>query len=94
MPSSSLLISAAAGTLDCEAKWQVNGKHYSKTLEAWLAKQDSNREQVMQTFKECYGKDARLWFQRWRIFYMACSELFAYNDGKEWPVMHYRFAKA
>lgn len=94
MPSSSLLISAASGTLDCEEQWLVNGNHYSKTLEAWLDKQDANREKVMQTFKACYGRDAGLWFQRWRIFYMACSELFAYNDGKEWPVMHYRFVKA
>lgn len=94
MPSSSLLISAASGALDCEEKWYVNGNHYSKTLEAWLEKQDANRESVMQTFKECYGEDAKLWFQRWRIFYMACSELFAYNGGKEWPVMHYRFTKA
>lgn len=93
MPSSKLLISAAKGTLDCEEKWHVNGNHYSKTLEAWLQKQDIHRESVMRTFRECYGDDAKLWFQRWRIFYMACSELFAYNRGREWPVMHYRFRK-
>ena len=94
MPSSTLLVSAAEGILNCEDKWFVNGEHYSKTLEAWLDKQDANKESVMQTFRDCYGKDAKLWFQRWRIFYMACSELFAYNQGKEWPVMHYRFTKA
>lgn len=94
MPSSTLLISAAEGILHCEDRWFVNGIHYSKTLEAWLDKQDAHKAEVMQTFRECYGKDAKLWFQRWRIFYMACSELFAYKDGKEWPVMHYRFSKA
>ena len=94
MPSSNLLIEAAEGALRCEEKWHVNGKHYSKTLEAWLDKQDAHKTMVTDTFRKCYGKDAPLWFQRWRIFYMACSELFAYNGGKEWPVMHYRFAKA
>ncbi|MGB0743114.1 MAG: SAM-dependent methyltransferase, partial [Opitutales bacterium] len=94
MPSSNLLVSAAGDLLQCEEKWLVNGLHYSKTLEAWLKKQDTNHDRVMQTFKNCYGKDAKLWYQRWRIFYMACSELFAYNNGKEWPVMHYRFTKA
>lgn len=94
MPSSSLLVSAAEGLLNCEKKWFVNGDHYSKTLEAWLEKQDANRESVLRTFRECYGHDAKLWFQRWRIFYMACSELFAYHEGGEWPVMHYRFVKA
>lgn len=93
MPSSSLLISAAEGSLSCEEKWEVNGKHYSQTLEAWLKRQDAHRDEVMATFKSCYGKDAKVWFQRWRIFYMACSELFAYKEGQEWPVMHYRFAK-
>ncbi|PXA03920.1 SAM-dependent methyltransferase [Coraliomargarita sinensis] len=94
MPSSTLLISAAEGILNPEEKWFVNGNHYSRTLEAWLQKQDANREDVLQTFRECYGSSAKLWYQRWRIFYMACSELFAYNEGREWPVMHYRFVKA
>lgn len=93
MPSSSLLLSASEGILNCEEKWYVNGNHYSKTLEAWLQKQDENQACVMRIFRECYGKDAKLWFQRWRMFYMACSELFAYNKGREWPVMHYRFVK-
>jgi len=94
MPASSLLVTAAEGILQCEEKWQVNGVHYSKTLEAWLQRQDAQKDAVMHTFKECYGRDAKLWFQRWRIFYMACSELFAYNEGEEWPVMHYRFVNS
>lgn len=94
MPSSSLLISAASELFVCEDKWFINGEHYSKTLEAWLDKQDANHEEVMQIFHKCYGAQAKLWFQRWRIFYMACSELFAYNNGVEWPVMHYRFKKS
>ncbi len=93
MPSAELLPTAAE-SLEEEARWTVNGRHYSRTLEAWLIKQDHNAEGVIDILSECYGaKDAKLWAQRWRIFYMACSELFAYNDGKEWPVMHYRFVK-
>jgi cyclopropane-fatty-acyl-phospholipid synthase len=93
MPSAELL-PCAAERLKEEARWAVNGRHYSRTLEAWLARQDENSEAVLKTLRHCYGaKEARLWAQRWRIFYMACSELFAYNEGQEWPVMHYRFAK-
>ena len=93
MPSAELLPTAAE-TLSEEARWTVNGTHYSHTLEAWLAKQDRNAEKVRVIFRDCYGsRDAKLWAQRWRIFYMACSELFAFNNGEEWPVMHYRFVK-
>lgn len=94
MPSVELLPTAALGILEEEQRWSVNGQHYSRTLEAWLAKQDSHAERVHEIFLSCYGKkDVRLWAQRWRIFYMACSELFAYNKGEEWPVTHYRFAQ-
>jgi cyclopropane-fatty-acyl-phospholipid synthase len=94
MPSTDLLPTAANGLLNEEERWTVNGKHYSRTLEAWLKKQDANKDAVIDTFLKCYGShDAKLWAQRWRIFYMACSELFAYNNGEEWPVTHYRFAK-
>lgn len=93
MPSVNLLPIAAEGILSLDEKWVVNGNHYSRTLEAWLKKQDENTDAVMNTFRECYGAAAKVWFQRWRIFYMACSELFAYRDGEEWPVVHYRFQK-
>ena len=92
MPSVGLLPEAA----DClteEERWDVNGIHYSKTLEAWLDKQDANEAAISPTFQQCYGNKAKLWIQRWRMFYMACSELFAYKDGTEWFVMHYRFSK-
>lgn len=93
MPSVELLPTAAEALKE-EARWQVNGQHYSRTLEAWLQQHDRDAALVEDTFRDCYGaKKAKLWSQRWRIFYMACSELFAYNHGEEWPVMHYRFLK-
>jgi cyclopropane-fatty-acyl-phospholipid synthase len=40
-----------------------------------------------------YGnRNARLWFQRWRMFWMACAETFGYDHGREWVIAHYRLA--
>ena len=92
MPSMDLLPKTAKGFKELN-RWEINGVHYSKTLEAWLAKQDEDEDAIMEQFADTYGKDAKLWIQRWRIFYLACSELFAYKGGKEWLVMHYLLAK-
>lgn len=92
MPSINYLPSAAKPFKELN-RWEINGAHYSKTLEAWLLKQDQEERTILKHFLNTYGKDSILWVQRWRIFYLACSELFAYNGGKEWPVMHYLFAK-
>ncbi|PDH28456.1 MAG: SAM-dependent methyltransferase [Puniceicoccaceae bacterium MED-G31] len=91
MPSADLL-PTAANEFNEEARWSVNGQHYSRTLEAWLQKQDLQSVEVLRSLQPCYGKDTKLWLQRWRIFYIACSELFAYNSGHEWCVTHYRFS--
>ena len=91
MPSADLL-PTAAHEFNEEARWSVNGQHYSRTLEAWLQKQDLQSVEVLRSLQPCYGKDTKLWLQRWRIFYIACSELFAYNSGHEWCVTHYRFS--
>jgi len=41
-----------------------------------------------------YGDaQADVWTQRWRMFFMACEELFGYRQGQEWLVCHYRFGK-
>lgn len=80
--------------LQLDRRWLVNGQHYEKTSNAWLENMDKHQKEIMQLFETVYGKDfAKIWFQRWRIFFMACAELFGYADGNEWMVAHYRFVK-
>lgn len=80
--------------LSCEADWFQYGTHYQKTAEAWLTNTDANRDVILPLFEQTYGKaNAAVWLQRWRIFYMACAELWGYANGTQWGVSHYRFAK-
>ena len=79
--------------LRIEDRWLVDGTHYERTANHWLANQDGRRDEVMAILREAYGDAAKLWFQRWRMFWMACAELFGYDHGREWMVAHYRFSK-
>jgi len=72
-----------------EDHWRVNGEHYQQTSEDWLLLMDSRRELIMPVLEKVYGAEAEVWFQRWRVFFMACAELFGYNQGNEWFVGHY-----
>jgi cyclopropane-fatty-acyl-phospholipid synthase len=74
--------------LEVERQWRVNGIHYSRTLEAWLGAMDAHRARLMPVFRATYGAEATRWFARWRMFFMACSELFRYRNGNEWFVAH------
>jgi cyclopropane-fatty-acyl-phospholipid synthase len=77
-----------------EKHWRVNGNHYRKTADAWLARMDARKDSIIPIIADVFGKtDAALWFQRWRIFFMACDELWGYADGEEWMVSHYRLKK-
>jgi len=93
MPSDDLL-SHLQDHLVIEKHWRVNGKHYSRTAEAWLVNQDKNRKAILPIMEDVYGReDAKRWFQRWRIFFMACAELWGFRNGQEWLVSHYRLRK-
>ena len=74
--------------------WRWSGTHYEKTANAWLANLDARRDQVLPILAGVYGDaEALRWLQRWRIFFLACAELFGYAGGEEWGVSHDLFEK-
>ena len=75
--------------LRMEASWRLPGLHYRETLEAWLAKLDHNRAAAEAVLADAGEPDPARAVQRWRMFLMACSELFGYQDGRVWGVSHY-----
>jgi cyclopropane-fatty-acyl-phospholipid synthase len=79
--------------LTLEQQWAWDGTHYARTSEAWLDNMDQNHDQIMGIFRSVYGEQASVWFQRWRVFFMSCAELFNYDQGREWGVSHYLFSK-
>jgi cyclopropane-fatty-acyl-phospholipid synthase len=93
MPSENLLLRFQRD-LKLLERWRVDGTHYQKTSECWLANIDRRRGEVLEVLAKAYGKDeAERWFQRWRMFFLACAELFGYRRGQEWFVGHYLFER-
>lgn len=77
-----------------ERRWTWPGVHYERTANAWLENLDDHRFEVLEILASVYSRaDARRWRQRWRLFFMACAELFGFDEGREWKVCHLRFAR-
>ena len=79
--------------LRLESEWWVDGVHYERTANAWLEKLDENRADVVDALRSTYDDQSELWMRRWRMFFMACAELFGFDHGREWLVAHYLFSK-
>ncbi len=93
MPSHGLL-SQFPDLFTVEADWRWDGRHYERTALDWLANYDANAEAVMAVLKPVYGRKAKLWFRRWRLFFLATAGLFGHRQGTEWGVSHYRLKPA
>lgn len=93
MPSYDLL-SQLAIPLRVEQQWEVNGDHYAKTCLAWLENLDRSSSEIVGLFSAELGPaGARRQLARWRMFVMACEELFAFAEGREWFVSHCLLAR-
>ncbi len=93
MPSHALLPSFDQH-LKLNKSWNLDGTHYQKTAEAWLTHLNQNQNEIHTLFQATYGlKEAKRWMWRWRLFFLACAELFGYKKGSEWGVSHYLLSK-
>ena len=87
MPSEHLM-EQFEGPVRLDRRWRLNGQHYERTALAWLENMDRHRDEIRGIFESVYGTDAERWFHRWRMFFLACAELFGYKHGEEWFVSH------
>ena len=77
-----------------DGHWQINGTHYQKTSKDWLRNMDAAKKTRMPLLAETYGAgQAKSWWVRWRIFFLACAELWGYRKGTEWLVSHFLLEK-
>jgi cyclopropane-fatty-acyl-phospholipid synthase len=80
--------------LAVQRRWVVPGTHYARTARAWLDRTDAKSEQLLPVLAATYGAgEARRWLERWRMFFMACEELFGWAEGSEWWVSHALFGR-
>lgn len=90
MPSVELLPAAAAEHFEVAETWWVNGTHYARTARAWLENLDRQRKAMTALLApSAPGGDGRAAVRRWRVFFMACEELWGFNGGETWGVAHY-----
>lgn len=92
MPSDDLLMSFD-DHFSVLGHWRVPGTHYQKTCRAWLENMDRNRRDIEPIFRAVYGAETQKWVNYWRVFFMACEELFGFRKGSDWMVSHYLFVK-
>ncbi|HVP68184.1 MAG TPA: cyclopropane-fatty-acyl-phospholipid synthase family protein [Anaeromyxobacteraceae bacterium] len=94
MPSRDLL-PRIGGPLEVERTWHVPGSHYARTAEAWRERLDLGFGRAVDALSTAMPRrEATIQAHRWRLFFLACAELFGFAGGEEWAVTHYRLRPA
>jgi cyclopropane-fatty-acyl-phospholipid synthase len=94
MPSAGLM-KRFDRALRVESEWRIPGTHYARTADAWLENLDRARDAVLGTLgADLDPREAWLRLRRWRLFFLAVSELFGFADGGEWGISQYRLVRS
>lgn len=93
MPSDDLLLHEQRD-LVIDSHWQLNGRHYAKTLQAWLQNLDHSRAACLSALAEGSNPatpEAQL--NRWRLFLLASIGTWRMRRGNEFGVSQYLFRR-
>ena len=87
--------------LNLKKSIKINGKHYSYTIESWLTNMDNNKDKLKNIISNMYNikndnnnNNNQLidaWWNRWRLFSLATSQTFKYQNGNVWYIALYLF---
>jgi cyclopropane-fatty-acyl-phospholipid synthase len=92
MPSDDLL-TRFQRDLRLSGHWGVDGTHYARSAEAWVRRMDEHEDELLEVLAVAYGQSqARARLANWRVFFLACAELWGFRGGGEWGISHYLFA--
>ncbi len=93
MPARDLLFRCRGGLAPLDS-WEVSGRHYQRTADAWLRNLDANAVAARKSLAT--GEDPRPvdeQYAAWRLFFLITSESFGFNAGQSWMVGHYLLGK-
>ena len=75
-------------------QWRVPGIHYMKTANEWVVNMRKNKNKILEILSQDYPENSPiLKYNAWKIFFLACAELFGFNKGNDWMVFHYLMKK-
>lgn len=84
----------AAGSLVLRGHWAVGGEHYSRTARDWRRNVEQRKARIVELFDREHGAGQGIvHWRRWRVFFLACEELFGFRGGREWLVAHQLFER-
>lgn len=89
MPSHDLLLHFQ-DHVELERRWAIGGRHYARTLGAWLERLDARRPEALRILEPVYGKRrAKEALGNWRLFLISTEQTWNWNGGGDWMVSHY-----
>ena len=75
-------------------RWVVDGTHYARTLQAWLARLDADPDRALALLGEGRTEaEAKTLLGGWRLFLLSTDEIWGYKGGNRWLVSHHLFEK-